>query len=118
MADSIDLLVRNADRTITLTPGQVLIAGRTAQCDLQLDDPSVSRRHCIITFENGMLRVLDLQSANGTFVNERPITDTTARPGDLIRMGAAIIEVRDPSGSSPRSDETFFVEDSTVESII
>lgn len=118
MADSIDLLVRNADRTISLTPGQVLIAGRTAQCDLHLDDPSVSRRHCSITFENGMLRVLDLQSANGTFVNERPITDATARPGDLIRMGAAIIEVRDPTGSSPRSDETFFVEDSTVESII
>jgi putative nucleotidyltransferase with HDIG domain len=118
MADSIDLIVRNTDRTISLVPGQELIAGRTAQCDLQLDDPSVSRRHCSITFENGMLHVLDLQSANGTFVNERPITDATARPGDLIRMGAAIVEVRDPTGASPLPDETFFVEDSAVESII
>ena len=118
MAETIDLVVRNADRTISLTPGQVLIAGRTAQCDLQLEDPSVSRRHCSITFENGLLRVLDLQSANGTFVNERPVAESTARPGDLIRLGAAILEVRDPSGTIRRPDETYFVEDSTVESII
>jgi putative nucleotidyltransferase with HDIG domain len=118
MAETIDLVVRDADRTISLTPGQIVIAGRTAQCDLQLEDPSVSRRHCSITFENGLLRVLDLQSANGTFVNERLVTESTARPGDLIRLGAAILEVRDPSATSRRPDETYFVEDSTVESII
>lgn len=118
MSDRIDLVVRNTDRAIRLTPGQVLIAGRTAQSDLQLDDPSVSRRHCSIAFDNGLLRVQDLQSANGTFINERPITDATARPGDLIRMGAAIVEVRDPGGTTQRPDDTYFVEDSTVESII
>jgi len=118
MADRIDLVVRNSDRTISLTAGQVLIAGRTAQCDVQLEDPSVSRRHCSLAFDNGVLRVQDLQSANGTFVNERAITDATARPGDLIRLGAALIEVRDPGGVHQRADETFLVEDSTVESII
>src|SRR5215471_10354768 len=118
MADRIDLVVRNSDRTISLTAGQVLIAGRTAQCDVQLEDPSVSRRHCSLAFDNGVLRVQDLQSANGTFVNERAITDATARPGDLIRLGAALIEVRDPGGVHQHPDETFLVEDSTVESII
>ena len=54
MTDRIDLVVRNTDRVISLTPGQVLIAGRTAQCDLQLDDPSVSRRHCARAFDNGL----------------------------------------------------------------
>lgn len=117
MAERIDLVVRNTDRTLSLAPGQTLIAGRTAQCDLQIEDPSVSRRHCSIAFDNGVLRVQDLQSANGTFVNERPISDATARPGDLIRLGAAIIEVRDPAGVSKRPDETYF-EDSTVESVI
>ena len=118
MADRIDLIVRNTDRTISLTPGQVLIAGRMAECDLPMEDPSVSRRHCSIAFDNGVLHVQDLQSANGTFVNERPIADATARPGDLIRLGAAIIEVRDPGGVHQHPDETFLVEDSTVESII
>jgi predicted component of type VI protein secretion system len=118
MADRIDLVVRNTDRAISLTPGQVLIAGRTVQCDLHLDDPSVSRRHCSMAVDNGLVRVRDLQSANGTFINERQITDATARPGDLIRLGAAIIEVRDPTGIAQRLDETYFVEDATVESVI
>src|SRR4030095_2373926 len=59
-----------------------------------------------------------LDSANGTFVNERPIKEATARPGDLIRLGAAILEVRDTSGIRARPDQTIFVDDSTVESVI
>jgi putative nucleotidyltransferase with HDIG domain len=118
MPERIDLVVRNADRVVSLTPGQVLIAGRTTQSDLQLDDPSVSRRHCSIALENGLVRVQDLQSANGTFINERPVNDGMARPGDLIRLGAAIIEVRDPAGAAQHPDHTYFVDDSTVQSII
>src|SRR5437867_8299160 len=117
MAERLELVVRNTDRAYALSPGQSLTAGRTSQCDLQLDDPSVSRRHCTIAFESGMLRVRDLESANGTFVNERPIKDATARPGDLIRLGGAIIEVRDPSGGA-KTERTVFVDESTVESII
>src|SRR5689334_16848159 len=102
MTDSIELVVHNTDRAVTLSPGQTLIAGRTSQSDLQLDDPSVSRRHCQITFEHGVLRVRDLQSANGTYINERPVTEGTARAGDLIRMGGAIVEIRDPAGALHR----------------
>ena len=94
----LELVVRSSDRAIPIVPGQTLVAGRTGQCEIQLDDPSVSRRHCSITYgDNGLLQVRDLESANGTFVNERPVKDGTARPGDLIRMGAAIVEVRDPA---------------------
>ncbi|HYT65510.1 MAG TPA: FHA domain-containing protein [Vicinamibacterales bacterium] len=94
MAPRLDLIVRNTDRVISMVPGQTLIAGRTAQCDLQLDDPSVSRRHCSITYtDSGILQVKDLDSANGTFVNERQVKEATARPGDLVRLGAAIIEI-------------------------
>jgi pSer/pThr/pTyr-binding forkhead associated (FHA) protein len=99
MAGPIDLLLRNTDRVFSLQPEQTLTVGRTSQCDLQLDDPSVSRRHCTITLlVNGLLEVKDLESANGTFINERPIKEAAARAGDLIRLGAAILEVRDPSG--------------------
>ncbi|HEX6464753.1 MAG TPA: HD domain-containing phosphohydrolase, partial [Vicinamibacterales bacterium] len=118
MADRIDLVVRNTDRTVSLVPGQVVIAGRTAQCDIHLEDPSVSRRHCSIAFDNGMLRVQDLQSANGTYINERLVTDGIARRGDLIRLGAAILEVRDPTGAAQRLDDTYFVDGSDVESVI
>ena len=97
MARRLDLVLRNTDRVFPLQPEQMLTAGRTSQCDVQLDDPSVSRRHCTMTLlANGLLQVKDLESANGTFINERPIKEATARPGDLVRLGAAILEVRDP----------------------
>jgi putative nucleotidyltransferase with HDIG domain len=119
MARRLDLVLRNTDRVFPLHADQTLTAGRTSQCDVQLDDPSVSRRHCSLTLlPNGLLQVTDLESANGTFVNERPITDATARPGDLIRLGAAILEVRDPSGMLQRPDQTIFVDEGTVESVI
>src|SRR5215218_8687726 len=96
----LELVVRSNDRVYPIVPGQTLIAGRTAQCDVQLDDPSVSRRHCSISRgEHGRLQVCDLESANGTFVNERPVKEGTARPGDLVRLGAALIEIRDPAAA-------------------
>jgi len=118
MARRLDLVLRNTDRVFPLQPEQTLTAGRTTQCDVQLDDPSVSRRHCTMTLlASGLLQVKDLESANGTFINERPVRDATARAGDLIRLGAAVLEVRDPSGIMHRPDQTIFVEDA-VESII
>src|SRR3954470_3563616 len=119
MPRRLDLVLRNTDRVFPLEPEQTLTAGRTSQCDMQLDDPSVSRRHCTISYlPNGLLQVKDLESANGTFINERPIKDATARPGDLLRLGAAVLEVRDPAGVSHRPDQTIFVDESTVESVI
>ena len=118
MPPGLELVVRNTDRVVTLTPGQTIIAGRTVQCGLQLDDPSVSRRHCSLTFDRGVLQITDLESANGTFVNERQVREATARPGDLIRLGAAVIEIRDPAGIAQRPDQTVMVDESTVESVI
>jgi putative nucleotidyltransferase with HDIG domain len=113
------LALRNSDRIFLLDEGQTLTAGRTPQCEVQLDDPSVSRRHCTIAYAGGgVLQIKDLDSANGTFVNERPVKEATARPGDLIRLGAAILEVRDPAGMTARPDETVFVDESIVESVI
>jgi putative nucleotidyltransferase with HDIG domain len=119
MARRLDLVLRNTDRVFPLQPEQTLIAGRTSQCDVQIDDPSVSRRHCTFTLvANGLLQVKDLESVNGTFINERPVTEATARDGDLIRLGAAILEVRDPSGVARRPEQTVFVDESAVESVI
>jgi putative nucleotidyltransferase with HDIG domain len=117
MASRLELVVRNSDRVIPLVPGRRLTAGRSEACEVRLEDPSVSGRHCAIGFADGVLHVKDLGSANGTFINERPITDATARAGDLIRLGAAILEVRDPAGAAQRTDHVF-VDESTVESVI
>jgi putative nucleotidyltransferase with HDIG domain len=119
MPRRLDLALRNTDRLFSIEEGQTLTAGRTSQCQLQIDDPSVSRRHCTIALlPDGRLQVIDLESANGTFINERQIPDGTASPGDLIRLGGAILEVRDASAISARPDHTVFVDDANVESVI
>lgn len=89
------ILVRATGRLVDVPPGVTLTAGRGAQCEIQVDDQSVSRRHCTVEAVNGELRVTDLGSANGTFVNDRAVqTTAAARGGDVIRLGGSVLEVR------------------------
>src|SRR6476620_4803788 len=49
--------------------GETIIVGRDFDCQIRLDDGSVSRRHAMIQTEGDEHAVIDLQSTNGTFVN-------------------------------------------------
>lgn len=121
MASQLAVFVRNSDRSVVLSAGQQITVGRTRDNDLQLDDPSVSRQHCTIAYADGVLRVRDRDSANGTYINERAVTEGTALPGDVIRLGASVLDVREPGDAlqRPLFHETVMVgDDSKVESII
>jgi pSer/pThr/pTyr-binding forkhead associated (FHA) protein len=62
--------------------------GRSANSDICLDDPTVSRRHALIVAEPGKdLRVLDDRSLNGVFVNGHPVEWGRLRDGDLLTIG-------------------------------
>jgi DNA segregation ATPase FtsK/SpoIIIE, S-DNA-T family len=70
-------------------------AGRTADAQVTLDDPEVSRRHMRIEPSGDGAIVADLGSTNGTFVNEQPIhARRTIRPGDRVRAGLTVFELR------------------------
>ena len=119
MITRLELAVRNTDRIVPLLPGTTVTFGRTAQSDVQIDDPSVSRRHCEMSFDQGILHVRDLGSANGTFVNEHAIGEAEAHAGDQIRLGGAILDVRDPDHVASEDDlAAVTVGESTVESVI
>lgn len=99
---SLRIFVRASGAVVDLPDGAALTAGRAAECAIHLDDQSVSRRHCTLAAADGTLRVTDLESANGTFINDQPITSATARSGDVIRVGASVLDVRgDDEGTSP-----------------
>jgi HD-GYP domain-containing protein (c-di-GMP phosphodiesterase class II)/pSer/pThr/pTyr-binding forkhead associated (FHA) protein len=83
---------REAGRTISLATGQALTVGRLKTSDLQLDDESVSRRHCTIHAREDGCVVADLQSANGTFVNDRRVASAPLTPGDKLRIGSTVLE--------------------------
>ena len=62
--------------------------GRSVRADLQLDDPSVSRRHAMIVAEPGKpLRVLDDRSLNGLLVNGEAVEWGPLRDGDELTIG-------------------------------
>ncbi|MGB0579786.1 MAG: FHA domain-containing protein, partial [Limisphaerales bacterium] len=61
--------------------------GRGKDCDIQLVHKSVSRHHCVLTEEDEKLRLEDLGSTYGTFVNGAQISDGYAKIGDKVRFG-------------------------------
>jgi pSer/pThr/pTyr-binding forkhead associated (FHA) protein len=72
---------------VPVTPAGLVI-GRAADVDLRLEDRLASRRHARIESEAGRYVVSDLDSTNGTFVNERPVQFQRLQDGDRIRIGS------------------------------
>ncbi len=61
--------------------------GRAKDNDIVLNESSVSAVHARLINDNGTWRVMNMLSTNGTFVNDKKITDIILNPGDKIRMG-------------------------------
>ncbi|HUE84811.1 MAG TPA: HD domain-containing phosphohydrolase [Vicinamibacterales bacterium] len=100
-----EFVVRNGPetgRTIALATGQALTFGRLKTCDVQLDDESVSRRHCTLRAQEQACVVSDLESANGTFVNDHRISTADLGPGDKLRVGSTVLELVSASLPEPR----------------
>lgn len=64
------------------------LIGANPSCDLVVDSPGVSSKHCEITSTGDGLLLSDLNSTNGTWINDRRISGATAvKPEDSIRLG-------------------------------
>jgi len=72
-------------RRFAVAGGAVL--GRLPECDISLDDPSVSRRHARIGRQDGVWFVEDLGSTNGTRLGERAVSRGELSDGNEIRLG-------------------------------
>jgi len=86
---------KEAGRSVALNSGQAITLGRLKGCDVVVDDEAASRRHCTITAREDVCVVSDLQSANGTFVNEKRITTAELGRGDKLRIGSTVLELLD-----------------------
>ena len=65
-----------------------VIIGRASNCDLILDDKTVSGRHARLVYHHGQWWVEDLISTNGTFLNEELVTSAVVlTDGDKLRCG-------------------------------
>ena len=89
------LLVLSSKKTsIThhINPGRSTI-GRDIGNALVLNDEQISKYHAAIVYEEGILRIEDLESKNGVFVEGRKITNRTILPdGCLIKLGSTMLK--------------------------
>ncbi len=89
---------------------KALIIGRDETCDLSLQDKGASRQHAEIFRIGDMCFVRDLDSKNGTFVNDNRITEEMLRDGDRIQIGGTII-IFEPLAGAKQDEELDFSED-------
>jgi diguanylate cyclase (GGDEF)-like protein len=75
-----------------------IVLGRGADCDIQVDRDSVSRRHARVFRTGEAWSVEDLQSTNGSYVNDVPVTKSVLRDADFVKIGAAIFKFLSGSG--------------------
>lgn len=102
-------------RVIPIPEGKSVV-GRGIDADIRLDDTLVSRKHCEITRNGKSIRLKDMNSTNGTFVNCNDIGDIELQPNAELELGTTILKFEwkdssddtDPAPSTLLKQEAFY----------
>jgi pSer/pThr/pTyr-binding forkhead associated (FHA) protein len=73
--------------TFRLPPGAVKTVGRAPRADFVVDAALVSRLHCRLTAADDTVDVVDLDSTNGTYINDQRVKSGCIKSGDRLRIG-------------------------------
>jgi two-component system cell cycle response regulator len=89
---------------------EVVTIGRYRENDIVLDSDSVSRRHARVEHRDARIYLTDLDSTNGTYVNDdnEPVRDTQLRRGDQVKIGDTIFKYLSGSDVETQYHETIF----------
>jgi pSer/pThr/pTyr-binding forkhead associated (FHA) protein len=83
------LLVRTAGLDASLIDLRLGVTrlGRSPDADFTLTHPTISNMHCELLLSENAVVVRDLESTNGTFINDKKIREATLSAGDVLRLG-------------------------------
>ena len=70
------------------------VIGRREDCDLRIPLGEVSRKHCRLIRDGDTLKLEDLGSSNGTFLNGSRVQEALLSPGDTIQVGPVVFVVQ------------------------
>lgn len=94
----------NAGKLFPLNKSELLI-GRSPSADIRINEKAVSHHHARLSLENGVCTLRDLESTNGTFLNNELITGTVRlRGGDALNVGSTTFTYL--AGAESTSDQT------------
>jgi len=96
------ITARPGDQSIDLVPGRAVIVGRAVTSDVPVYDPTISRQHAELVLADDGVRIKDLGSSNGTFLNGARITEAVASDSDVVTFGKVAYRVKSVSGTAPR----------------
>src|SRR5690606_30223187 len=98
-------LTENGKPNRIVIAGAPITIGRHAENTIVLQGAKVSRYHAVIERAGAGVRVRDLRSSNGTFVNRNRIEQQALTSGDVIHIGDTRIAFLDPANDAPAFDE-------------
>ena len=77
--------------------------GRALDNNIVLEDPDVSRHHCVLKRQGDSYRIEDLQSHNGTYLNSKRIDRAALTDNDLLQIGHHLLSYRTAESSAPET---------------
>ncbi|WP_406693578.1 FHA domain-containing protein [Singulisphaera sp. Ch08] len=99
-----ELVPENGDPPIVIDR-DLTVVGRRGFCDVTIDHPSLSKRHCVLVKTDGLLVVRDLGSTNGTKVKGQKIRWAALLPDDRLTLGGYKMRVYLGPDSAPGPSE-------------
>ncbi len=98
------LFTKSGTQRIIPLSSEITILGRRHDCDLRIPMKLVSRRHCQLSKNNGDLKIRDLDSKCGTFLNGKKVSESVVNAGDYIGIGPLTFQLQidgKPEKTSP-----------------
>ena len=88
------LFTKSGTQRIYPLSSEITILGRRHDCDLRIPLKLVSRRHCQLSKNNDDLKIRDLNSRAGTFLNGKKISEGVVHAGDYIKIGPLTFQLQ------------------------
>lgn len=99
-------------KVFPIADGQTRVLGRGDASDTLINDPHMSRVHCRVQADGGIIRLMDAGGSGGTFYHDQKIQTVELPPGEMFRVGTSAIRyqldvsnVNDDSPTQPPPDQ-------------